>query len=381
MKLAIINLTAGGISGGHKNYIYNMLPRLAASDKVEKILCASPVSFKAEEWIPASPKVTLALCEPFSFIRPAPDRKLKPALDLFKPDLIFVSMERHLNYSGVPVVTLVHNMAPLVPIPTAAGILEKIKSLGRRFETGLAVSRASALIAPTAFVSDALVARLGVEAEKVSVIPFGHAPVPVTVTPPDSTLDLVKNGFIFTAGTFEIYRGFEDLVRAFAEIKRAFPGLKLVVAGGARPATSAYRSKMAALAETLGVSSDVVWLGNIPQEELSWFYSNCSAFALTSRVESFCFIAVEAMAHGCNSVATDSPCLPEIMGDTSLYYKAGDTVNLEKILAEILRRRKDEREHFSQRAKARSAKFSWDSATTQTLALFDRIIENRHGVR
>jgi hypothetical protein len=42
MRLAVVNLTGGGFSGGYKKYLENMLPRLAEHSEVEALLCASP---------------------------------------------------------------------------------------------------------------------------------------------------------------------------------------------------------------------------------------------------------------------------------------------------------------------------------------------------
>jgi len=361
------------MSGGHKSYIANILPRLAASDKIEKILCASPVGFKAETWIAPSPKLSLTVCEPFKLTRSAPDKQLKAALDAFRPDVVFVSIERHFSYPAAPIVTIVHNMAPLVNIKTTSGIREKFQSWARRFETGRAARGAAAVIAPTTFVREVLVAGLGVENEKVSLINFGQSPVPTPVPPADKITDLLKGGFIFTAGSFEIYRGFEDLFRAFADIKGRYPGLKLVIAGGSRPATCGYRTSMETLAASLGLSSDLIWPGHISQQELGWYYSHCAAFALTSRVESFCFVALEALAHGCNCIATESPCLPEILADASLYYQAGDSKGLGAGLLEILSRDKGAREQASLKAAERAARFSWDKAAAETMDLFLKV--------
>ncbi|MEI7482584.1 MAG: glycosyltransferase family 1 protein [Elusimicrobiota bacterium] len=377
MKLAIINLTGGGMSGGHKSYIANILPRLAASDKIEKILCASPVGFKAETWIAPSPKLNLAVCEPFKLTRSAPDKQLKATLDAFRPDVVFVSIERHFTYPAAPIVTIVHNMAPLVSIKTTSGIREKLQSWARRFETGRAARGAAAVIAPTAFVREALVAGLGVEKEKVSLIHFGQSPVAAPIPPADKINDLFKEGFVFTAGSFEIYRGFEDLLRAFADIKWRYPGLKLVVAGGTRLATCGYKSRMETLAKALGLSRNVIWLGHVSQQELNWYYSHCSAFALTSRVESFCFVALEALAHGCNCIATESPCLPEILAEASLYYKAGDFKGLGHGLLEILARDNETRKQASRKAAERAARFSWDQAADETINLFLKVSVNR----
>ena len=41
MRVAIINLTGGGMSGGYRNYLCNVVPRLAAHDDVDALLCAT----------------------------------------------------------------------------------------------------------------------------------------------------------------------------------------------------------------------------------------------------------------------------------------------------------------------------------------------------
>ena len=42
MKVAIVNLTAGGMSGGYRKYLKNIIPRLAGHPKMDAILCAAP---------------------------------------------------------------------------------------------------------------------------------------------------------------------------------------------------------------------------------------------------------------------------------------------------------------------------------------------------
>ena len=44
MKVAIINITGGGMSGGYRKYLQNVVPRMEKHDDVETILCATPDS-------------------------------------------------------------------------------------------------------------------------------------------------------------------------------------------------------------------------------------------------------------------------------------------------------------------------------------------------
>lgn len=371
MKLAVLNLTGGGASGGYKRYLSAILPRIAASADIEEILCAAPPALAVQSWLPPSPKIRFADCEPFRFLRHAPDAGLRAALDAFAPDLIFVPLERYIGYRNVPVVTVLHNMAPLAGARTGSGLMSRIKSAAQAFETRTAVRRSAAVITPTDYVRDFLMNKLRAPADKVTAIKFGPSPVPAVLRRPVSWR-AGADKFIFTAGSMEMYRGLEDLIAAMPAVKAKSPGLKLAVAGGARPATQPYLDSLKALAAAKGVEGDILWLGNLDDAEMAWCYTNCSAFAMTSRLESFGFPALEAMQHGCACVSAESPCLPEIFGEAAVYYPAGDSVALAERLNVTLSRAPLEREKFSARSLKRAGEFSWDSAAAATLQVLKK---------
>lgn len=50
MRIAIVNLTAGGMSGGYRKFLRNVIPRMAKHEDVEAILCASPDSIGVQDW-------------------------------------------------------------------------------------------------------------------------------------------------------------------------------------------------------------------------------------------------------------------------------------------------------------------------------------------
>ncbi|HBA61025.1 MAG TPA: hypothetical protein DCZ92_09440 [Elusimicrobia bacterium] len=376
MRIAIINLTGGGISGGHRKYLQNMLPRLAACTEIENILCASPAGMSAGDWLPAIPKVSYSLCEPFRPFRHVPDEGLRAGLDAFKPDLLFIPIERYVNYNDLPVVVMLQNMAPLAGVKTGSGLKEIAVAIARRHETRIALERAAAAIVPTGYVKDFLAGKAGVPAEKLTVIHYGRNSVSGSARPP-AAFSGGEEKFIFTAGSLEAYRGLEDLVRALPGLKIAHPDLKLVIAGGARTGAEKYAVSLRELAAGLGVAGDIAWLGNLPEAELSWCYSNCAAFALTSRMESFCFVALEALTHGCNIVSTRSACLPEIFKEAALYYEAGDESGLSLAVSAVLARTGEERLAAASAAAARAGAFSWDAAAGATLAVLGKAVRAR----
>lgn len=366
MKLAVLNLTGGGASVGYRRYVSAVLPRLAAFDEVEKVLCASPAALGVEGWLEPSPKINFARCEPFRFLRHSPDPGLKAALDAFGPDLIFVPLERYIDYKGLPVVTVLHNMAPLAGVPTGGGLKELLKAAAQKHETKLAVSRAAAVMAPSDFVRDFLIAKAGAAAGKVHTAHFGPSPVTASPSRPKGLGDATGK-FIFTAGSMERYRGLEDLIEAMPALKAAVPGIILAVAGSARPATRYYLEELKELALKRGAGGDVFWLGSLPDEEMAWCYASCSAFVMTSRMESFGFPALEAMQHGCQCVSAASPCLPEMFGEAAVYYPPGDHAALSARVAEVLSRDASAKGMASAMALERAGIFSWDGAASRTL--------------
>lgn len=370
MRLAVLNLTGGGASVGYLRYIAAILPRIAADPEVESVLCAAPAGLGLAGRLEPSPKIKFAECEPFRFLRHSPDARLAAALDAFSPDVVFVPLERCLAYKRVPLVTVLHNMAPLAGVSTGCGLLSRIKSGAQAYETRVALKSSAAVIAPTDYVKEFLTARAGVPSEKVRTINFGPSPLGAIPRRPAGAEDGVP--FIFTAGTMEQYRGLEDLVGALPGLKAQFPRLRVAVGGGARPATVPYLNRLKAMSRANGTEKDISWLGKLSDQEMAWCYRNCSAFVMTSRLESFGFPALEAMQHGCACVSTASPCLPEIFGDAAVYYQAGDAPALAARLAEVLRRGEDERLRFSGLAVKRASAFSWDKAALLTLEVLKK---------
>jgi len=114
MKIAIINITGGGMSGGYRKYLQNVLPRIAAHPDVEAILCATPDSIGVSDWFDPMPNVRFVSCKPFRFLHY--DAKLLRELEKFSPDVIFVPTERYFQFDKVPVVSMLQNMKPFVDI-------------------------------------------------------------------------------------------------------------------------------------------------------------------------------------------------------------------------------------------------------------------------
>lgn len=98
MRIAIINITGGGISGGYRKYLRNVIPRMATHPDIESILCATSLSIDIKSWFGLLSKVMFITCKSFKWMFYVPDNDLKKSLKKFCPDVIFMPVERYFKF-------------------------------------------------------------------------------------------------------------------------------------------------------------------------------------------------------------------------------------------------------------------------------------------
>ncbi len=155
---------------------------------------------------------------------------------------------------------------------------------------------------------------LGV-AVPVHVIPNGvdvakfSAPVPG-----ERILELKKNlnkkmgdVFLFTASRLVLSRGVEDTIRALADLPAH---IQLLIAGSGDD-----KDALATIANGIGVSERVQFLGHIAHSELPAYYKVSDIFVRPSVIEGFGNAFVEAFAAGIPVVATPVGGIPDFLFD------------------------------------------------------------------
>jgi glycosyltransferase involved in cell wall biosynthesis len=101
-------------------------------------------------------------------------------------------------------------------------------------------------------------------------------------------------------GRIDKFKNFELLIAAFARLRRERP-LRLLILGEER---NAWRHRLEALAERLGVAADVRFEGF--QANPHPYFRRAAAYVCCSRYEGMSNAMLEAMANGCPVVATRS---------------------------------------------------------------------------
>lgn len=123
------------------------------------------------------------------------------------------------------------------------------------------------------------------------------------------------------------------LIRVFGSLLNRgciHPSTHLVVVGIPGPETGRIR----ALASTLKIQEQVVFIDGLSDAALEWCYTHCEALVAPSLTEGFGLPVAEALLAGCKVICSDIPVLREIGGDHCSYFRLG--IEEEKTLATAL---------------------------------------------
>ena len=166
--------------------------------------------------------------------------------------------------------------------------------------------------------------------------------------------------FIFSLGTVLPKKNFHVLSCLLAG-----NDYELVIAG---IVDADYEKIIQAAAVHHGVQNRLHLVGPITEEEKSWYFRNCLAFAFPSLAEGFGLPVVEAMYYGKPVFLSDHASLPEIGGNEAYYFTDFDPAAMQEVFTRGLT------DYVSQakaeKIRERAQRFSWDQAARDYLRVY-----------
>jgi glycosyltransferase involved in cell wall biosynthesis len=366
MRVAIVNLTGGGLSYGYINYLTEVLPRLLRHPRVSQIYVYVPPGF-AQFFVGELPVGCLR-----QFERGLPGRwQLRKDIKQNSPDVVFFPGNQWMNLGQIPSVAMIQNMLPMVMPFGGNGWLDAAKNLVRSRLTRIACERANRVIAISNYVKDFLMNHWHIPPKRIGMVYYGVNPPPASETmkmPVGIPRDWVGK-FLFTAGSMHPYRALGDVLNSLAVLASQGVRPPLVIAGGVnRDRTQLpYLQRMKNLAKKMGINSQISWTGHLKKDEMSWCYSNCALFLMTSRVEACPNIALEAMSHRAFCLAADNPPLPEFFQGAALYYRPKCAEALAQTISAALTYSEKAAGLLRQQAIKRAGDFTWEKTVEGTV--------------
>jgi glycosyltransferase involved in cell wall biosynthesis len=180
----------------------------------------------------------------------------------------------------------------------------------------------------------------------------------------------IDKEFVLYVSNISRYKKQLEVVKAYHMIRERGAGVKNLVLAGIMVEPSYYREVLA-LADSLGVKNEVIYLGRIPQEHLPYLYSAASVFVFASVCENCPNILIEAMACGAPIVSSNSGPMPEICGNAALYFDPSNPAEMADRMWQVLSDEKVRRE-LMENALKNVKRFSWEKTTRRTLEVFER---------
>jgi glycosyltransferase involved in cell wall biosynthesis len=361
MRVALVNITGGALSGGYRKYLQSIVPLLKADRRISLLSVFLPPGALSGE-IDAD-FLTWPQDDAFRGFR-----SLRARLRETAPDVVLIPTARWLDCRKTPVVVMVRNMEPLLVPFEGNPIATKVRNLARAFAARRACRRATRVVAVSEHVRDFLTRRWRIGAERVGVVPHGadeKLRSEEIVRP--RTVHANTGGFVFTAGSIRPARGLRDLVEAVARAQQGGLAVDVVVGGSPDPDSRAHAAELRQIAARMGVAERFCWAGQLSAGEMAWCFMNCRAFVMTSRAEACPNTALEALRYGCISVSTDQAPMPEFFGGAAYYYEARNGYALAKRLTEALAATESVRQARREEATGRAGRYSWKKTADRTV--------------
>lgn len=289
-----------------------------------------------------------------------------------KLDLLFVPQFNVPFFVPCPFVVTIHDVTQLyMPGPVQARSFLRQRAF--RFVFRHAVERARSVIAVSRYTKEEIIRNFGGNPEKIHVIyegPGFAAGVPEARGPDlasQRSFEVPRGEYVLAVGVWRPHKNFTGLLDAFAQLRKdpEFSSLKLVLVGEEDPRYPEVRQRIGALALT----PYVIAAGKVSDEALTVCYQNARAVVVPSFYEGLGLVGLEALRFGVPVAASRSAALPEILGNAARYFDPHDSQQMASALAAVLRD-ESERKRILSQAPVVLARYSWERAAQETLAVF-----------
>ncbi|NJC98960.1 MAG: hypothetical protein C3F07_15070 [Anaerolineales bacterium] len=243
-----------------------------------------------------------------------------------------------------------------------------------------AIPRASAVITVSHVSREGIQKTLKMNTEKI-IVTHEAAGTAYRVVDDPARLEAVRNkynllsNYLLALGAADPRKNIKSLIQAYGMLSdelRAQYQLAIVWTH------SFLADEISKLVEELGLSKNVRFIRQVPNEDLVSIYNLASLFVFPSRYEGFGLPLLEAMSCGVPVVAADNSSIPEIVGEAAVLFDAQDVNGISAAMRKVLT---DEsmQVRLKRAGLERAAQFSWDKCGAETVAVYKKVVEKRQG--
>ena len=275
-------------------------------------------------------------------------------------------------WGGCPTVLTIHDLSQLL-LPATH---EKRRVSRARRRLPVMSRRATMIITPTEAVKSEVCEHLRVPPSKVVVVNEAPRRVFQPLPPKQASATVRRLGlndeFVLYVGTIEPRKNIITLIKAFEEVLHSTPlRPQLVIAGKKGWLTD----ELFAYIDSAKLGDRLRLTGYLGDDELRALYSACRVMVYPALYEGAGLPALEAMACGAPVITTNTPAIAEMVGDNARLFSPADSRALAEHLVELLTT-PALRESLSRAGITHAARFTWERAARETLAVYRQVTGN-----
>ncbi|HZP72545.1 MAG TPA: glycosyltransferase family 1 protein [Gaiellaceae bacterium] len=343
IAIPLLTLVPGEL-GGSETYVRELLASLADVGEHEYRVVLPPVAPAAGGALPST------IARGYRTARTMRERLAAMSLATVRPgplraslggvDAVHFPLTIELPRTSLPTAVTLHDVQHL----DRPELFSRAERAFRAVAWHRSARRADLVIAISEFVRERAVERLGLNAERMRVVPQGidHA----RFTPGHTA----REPFLLYPARGWQHKNHARLFEAFALLRREQPELRLVLTGG----------------DFERLPDGVESRGHVSIDELVSLLHRASALVFPSLYEGFGLPPLEAMACGCPVACSNAAALPETVGDAALLFDPTDVESIAAAIRDVL----DDPQPWVERGLARAALFSWDVTARATDSVY-----------
>src|SRR5918912_4264859 len=180
--------------------------------------------------------------------------------------------------------------------------------------------------------------------------------------------------FVLYFGGFDMRKNVPRLIEAYARLPEALRReYQLVIAGRYQHLGHPLYPDPRETVARLGLDSNVIFTGQIREQDKAPLYSAATVFPFPSLYEGFGMPVLEAMACGSPVVTSNVSALPEVAGDAGLLVNPYTPEAISEALLELLESAA-RRDDLSRRGLERARRFTWPQVAEQTVRVYKQIL-------
>jgi len=142
----------------------------------------------------------------------------------------------------------------------------------------------------------------------------------------------INRDFLLYVGSAYPHKNLEKLIEAFGQVLLVNNTLQLVLVGS----KNYFYSQLANEVKKADLDESVILTDYLSDSDLACLYREARLYIFPSLIEGFGLPPLEAQSYGLPVLSSFNSCLPEILGDSVLYFNPNNASELARLIIEVL---------------------------------------------